>query len=116
MPKKNNTSIWLEPSVQRRLRILAAEQAIPVGDAIKALLDFVEIGLQDGDPKFAKRFCGYLGRCLRDVGSETFFEGANDDEEFMGRIKNMHIALTAAKIRRDRSEPDNPKSTAAASS
>lgn len=42
MAAKKNTSMWLEPSVQRRLKMLATEHNKPVGDIIEGLLNFAE--------------------------------------------------------------------------
>ena len=40
MAAKKNTSIWLEPSVQRRLKMMSAEYRKPVGEIIESLLNF----------------------------------------------------------------------------
>lgn len=39
---KKRTTIWIKPEVHRALRIMGAERGLPIGDVIKALIQFRE--------------------------------------------------------------------------
>lgn len=49
---KKNTSIWIEPRVQRELKILSAKHEKPVGEVIEALLEFSKITEGNGPIRY----------------------------------------------------------------
>ena len=65
---KKNTSIWLDPAVQERLRHLSVHYHRPVGDIIAGLLDFSGAWQKYDDPKFRRVFRELLEMSLRNTG------------------------------------------------
>lgn len=76
MPKVN-TSIWIEPAVARRLKVLAAERGEAMGDTIGFLL---------------------ILRCLVETG--TFHGAAHRDENHMVEMERRHVAEARELMRR----------------
>lgn len=66
---KRNTSIWLDPLVQRKLKLLGIKWDAPVGDIIEGLLATAETCYEfEGDPEWRKRFWAIFDTCMLNAG------------------------------------------------
>ncbi len=79
---KKNTSIWLEPAVQERLRHLSVHYHRPVGDIIAGLLNFSGAWRRIDDPEFQRRFKGLFETSLTNAGPIATREGEETDDVF----------------------------------
>lgn len=70
---KKSTSLWLDPGVQRRLKILSAQHGAPVGDVIEALVSVYEIVSEAKEPVSARGIRALFESCLRDDPDTAFF-------------------------------------------
>jgi hypothetical protein len=75
---KANTSIWIEPDVQKGLRILAAEYNMAVGDVIEALLQFgdhARLVSEDMDTLFSCSFMDVKERKVIEFAASRYRGG-----------------------------------------
>ena len=99
--EKKVTTLRMRPTASRRLRMLAAEWDMPIGDVVEGLMDFAESYRHIKDAPYQKRFLGALDLAMLNAGLEAMWDGevekaAEQDDSVRGR----QMALRAIKRHR----------------
>jgi len=99
---KKITTVRMGPAAYQRLKTLAANWDMAVGDAIEGLLDFAESGKYINDADFNKRFDGLLETAMLNAGIEAFWEGAPEEESIKAEMAKRQAAYERYLEAKDR--------------
>lgn len=72
---KKRTTIWLDPPVLRKLKMLGVVHNQPIGNIIEALVDFTEAGQFIKDEALRNTFQNLLEMSLINAGRRATWEG-----------------------------------------
>jgi hypothetical protein len=84
---KKNTSIWIEPRAQEKLKDLSKKWGKPVGDIIEGLIRFGERAekpeklMYIKDPNVCERITGLYETDMANAGGKAVWVDAKSDEE-----------------------------------
>jgi hypothetical protein len=82
MTEKKRTTVWIDPHVLRKLKIMGAVHGQPIGNMIEALVAFTEHGQYIKDPMFQKRFAQLLEMAITHAGGRAAIEGSPPEAYF----------------------------------
>lgn len=79
---KKRTTLWMDPRILRKLKLIGVHRDQPIGNVIEALVDFSESAKFIKDDEFQRRFKALLDTALANAGRRAVWEGDPPGADF----------------------------------